>query len=157
MYIMITDGTDLTRVGRDEAKRVLELLAAAIAESRRSRRDIERKLGWSRGYLGSVMRGRISLKVWHVFALSRELGIDPLSLFLTVSGPREPGWILQQLGVEPPPPTPEPKSSKADVVRFDREEIEEMMQKLLYGELERFGLLDELGEYVDSIDFVEPS
>jgi len=154
MCIMIIDRTEssnamdtLNRVGQDEAQRVLKLLEAAILKSRRSRREIERDLGWSQGYLGSILRGRIALKVWHVFALSRELEIEPLSLFLTAAPPRDPGWILQQLGVDPPPPKPlEPPAPKAETVPFDREELEEMMRKLLYDELERLGLLDELLE-----------
>lgn len=148
---MIIDRTDstkamdsLTRVGMDEAQRVLKLLDAAILKSRRSRREIERKLGWSQGYLGSLLRGRIGLKVWHVFALSRELGIEPLSLFLTAAPPRDPGWILQQLGIDPlPPAPPEPAPPKVETVPVDREELEEMMRKLLYDELSRLGLLDD--------------
>ena len=149
MYIMIIDRTDstdglesLTRVGQDEAQRVLGLLEDAIVESRRSRRDIERELGWSQGYLGSILRGRISLKVWHVFALSRELRIEPLSLFLTAAPPRDPGWILEQLGIEPPPPPPEPAPPKVEAPPIDMEELEEMMRKLLYDELSRLGLLE---------------
>lgn len=148
MIIDRTDSTEgvksLTHVGQDEAERVLRLLEAAIHKSRRSRRSIERKLGWSQGYLGSLLRGRIALKVWHVFALSRELGLEPLSLFLTVAPPRDPSWILQQLGIEPLPPTPPaPAPPKTETVPFDREVLEEMMRKLLYDELSRLGLLDE--------------
>lgn len=146
MIIDRTDSNDaletLTRVGKDEAERVLGLLEVAIVESRRSRRDIERKLGWSQGYLGSILRGRIGLKVWHVFALARELRIEPLSLFLTAAPPRDPGWILQQLGVEPPPAPPEPAPPKVEAPPIDREELEEMMRTLLYDELSRLGLLD---------------
>ena len=137
-----TKGVDtLNQVGMEEAKRILELLEAAILKSRRSRRDIERKLGWSQGYLSSLLRGRIALKVWHVFALSRELGLEPLSFFLTAAPPRDPGWILQQLGIDPPPKPAEP-APKKETVPFDREVLEEMMQKLLYDELSRLGLLD---------------
>jgi hypothetical protein len=145
MIIDRTDSTNagvtLNQVGMDEAQRILKLLDAAIVKSRRSRRDIERKLGWSQGYLGSLLRGRIGLKVWHVFALSRELGLEPMSFFLTVAPPRDPGWILQQLGIEPPP-KPEKPAPKKETVPFDREELEEMMRKLLYDELSRLGLLD---------------
>jgi hypothetical protein len=150
MYTMITDRMDstdametLNQVGHDEAQRILRLFDAAILKSRRSRREIERKLGWSQGYLGSLLRGRIGLKVWHVFALSRELGIEPLSLFLTVAPPRDPSWILKQLGIEPVPPAPpEEAAPKVAAPPIDREELEEMMRKLLYEELGRLGLLD---------------
>jgi hypothetical protein len=147
MIIDRTDSNDametLTQVGKEEARRILKLLDAAIVKSRRSRRQIERKLGWSQGYLGSLLRGRIALKVWHVFALSRELELEPLSLFLTAAPPRDPSWILKHLGIEPPPPAPpEPAAPKPEVVPIDREELEEMMRNLLYQELSRLGLLE---------------
>ena len=147
MCIMSTDDpTDaletLRQVGRDEAERILKLLEAAIAKSQRSRRRIERDLGWSQGYLGSILRRRISLKVWHVFALSRELGIEPMTFFLTAAPPRDPGWILQQLGVEPPPKPPEPAAPKPEPPPIDWDALEELMRKLLIEELKRFGLVE---------------
>jgi len=152
MFVMITDTTDTSKppkpkvsrgnVGKEEAERILRLLEAEIVRSRRSRRQIERELGWSQGYLGSVLRRRIGLKVWHVFALSRELGIEPLSLFLTVSPPQDPTWILEQLGIAPPPPTPEPAPPAEEKPPVDWDLIEEMVRKLLREELAKFGLLE---------------
>src|SRR5262245_38084168 len=152
MFIMTTDTTDTSeppkpkiprgQVGKEEAERILGLLEAEIIRSRRSRRKIERNLGWSQGYLGSVLRRRIALKVWHVFALARELGIEPLSLFLTVSPPKDPQWILDQLGIAPPPPTPEPAPAKEEKPPIDWDALEEIVQKLLREELAKFGLLE---------------
>lgn len=150
MYTMIIDVIDptdaletLRQVGQDEAQRILKLLEAAVVKSRRSRRQIERKLGWSQGYLGSLLRGRIGLKVWHVFALSRELGIEPLSFFLIAAPPRDPSWILKQLGIEPPPPKPpEPAAPKPEPPPVNWEELEDMMRKLLLEELTRLGLVE---------------
>ena len=136
---MITDKAESTG---SETERLLRLLDAAILMSRRSRREIERKLGWSQGYLGSLLRGRIGLKVWHVFALSRELGIEPLSLFLTVAPPRDPSWILQQLGLNPAVPEAAPAVEDKGRTDLNRDELEEMMRLLLRQELERFGLLE---------------
>jgi len=145
---MITDRTESTdsldalpRVEPTESERLLRLLDSAILKTRRSRREIERKLGWSQGYLGSLLRGRIGLKVWHVFALSRELGIEPLSLFLSVAPPRDPSWILKQLGITPEQAAP-PPVDEVGRKDLDRDELEEMMRKLLRQELERFGLLE---------------
>lgn len=150
MYTMIIDVIDptdaletLRQVGQDEAQRILKLLEAAVVKSRRSRRQIERKLGWSQGYLGSILRGRIGLKVWHVFALSRELGIEPLSFFLTAAPPRDPSWILKQLGIElPPPKPPEPAVPKPEPPPVDWDELEDMMRRLLLEELTRLGLVE---------------
>ena len=138
-----TDSTDqLGRVGKEEAERLLKLIDEAIVETRRSRREIERKLGWSQGYLGSLLRGRISLKVWHVFALARELGKEPLGFFLTVAPPRDPNWILEQLGVPLPPEPKEPEPPKEKLPPMDRDELEAMVKNLLHYELEKAGLLD---------------
>jgi len=149
MFIMVTDRikptkskTSIGQVGKEEAERILRLLEAEIIQSRRSRRQIERKLGWSQGYLGSLLRGRIGLKVWHVFVLARELGIEPLSLFLTVSPPQDPTWILEQLGITPAPPPPEPAPPVEAKPPVDWEAIEDMVRKLLREELEKFGLLE---------------
>lgn len=124
---------------QDEAQRLLKLLEEAIVQSGRSRRNIERSLGWSQGYLGSLLRGRIALKVWHVFALARELEIEPLSFFLTVAPPRDPNWVLEQLGIPPPgsdKPGPEPIPPGP---LLSREEIEDLVRETLKVELERIG------------------
>lgn len=142
---MNTDSTEpseplhsLHPAGKEEAEGVLRLLDDAIVKSRHSRRHIERNLGWSQGYLGSLLRGRIGLKVWHVFALSRELGIEPLSLFLTVAPPSDPSWVLQQLGI-----TVEPKAEEHEEPGespLTRQDVEVLARRLLYEELARFGL-----------------
>lgn len=54
-------------MNQGEVERLLVLLEDAVRRSRRSRREIERKLGLGQGYLGSLFRGRIELKVWHVY------------------------------------------------------------------------------------------
>lgn len=84
-----------------EVQQLLKLLDQAIHESRRSRREIERSLGLGQGYLSSLFRGRIELKVWHVYRLARELGHDPLKFFFKVSPPVDPRWVHEQLGLSP--------------------------------------------------------
>lgn len=126
-------------VDEDEAQRLLQLLKEAIAKSGRSMREIERALGWSRASLGSILRGRIALKVWHVFALARELGLEPLSFFLTVAPPRDPDWVLEQLGI-PPPGSEEPGPEPIDPgPPLSREELEDLVRETLREELEKIG------------------
>jgi len=122
---------------REESKRLLELLDDAIRNTQphRSRREIERCMGLSQGYLASLFKGRIELKVRHVYEIARELNLEPLSLFLQVSPPKDRGLLLRQLGVEeagpePPQRGPEPPS-------MTREEIQSLVQETLRSELAR--------------------
>lgn len=122
-------------MSQEEVKRLLELLDEAIRRSGRSRREIERTLGLGQGYLGSLFSGRIALKVWHVFVLGRELGLEPLTLFYDAAPPKDPASLLERLeagyrraGSPPIPPAPPSMS---------REEIEELIKKTLREELAR--------------------
>jgi hypothetical protein len=121
-------------MNQDEVQHLLLLLEEAIHSSRRSRREIERKLGLGQGYLGSLFRGRIELKVWHVYTLARELGLEPLALFLQASPPRDPGWVMQQLGVASTdkPPLPDPGETP-----LSRDEVEDLVRRTLRQELDR--------------------
>ena len=121
---------------RDEVQRILELLDEAIHRSRRSRREIERKLGFGQGYLGSLLKGRIELKVRHVYVLARELGLEPLSFFFQASPPEDPGQMLRQLGATPgelPPRAAEPAAEQP----FTRAELQELVRRTVREELAR--------------------
>jgi hypothetical protein len=139
---------------QNEARRLLKLLDEAIVKSGRSRREIERALGWSRGTLGSILDGRNALEAWHVFALARELDLEPLSFFLTVGPPRDPNWVLEQLGIPPPggeEPGPEPIPPGPPL---SREEIEDLVRETLRVELERIGA--DVPAYFYSTDLEPP-
>jgi transcriptional regulator with XRE-family HTH domain len=122
---------------QDEVPRILDLLDRAIHLSRRSRREIERTLGLGQGYLGSLLKGRIELKVRHVYVLARELGLDPLSFFTQASSPKESAW-LQQLGAPAAAPAaappPQPPAEEAPLTRG---EVEDLVRKTLREELAR--------------------
>jgi len=124
----------------EESKRLRALLDDAIHRSRRSRRGIERKLGWSQGYLGSLLKGRIALKVSHVFVLARELGLEPLLLFLQVSPPRDPQWFLNQLGAGVPQQLEPEPALAGPAAALTREDVEEIVRTTLLEELSRLGL-----------------
>lgn len=133
----------------EEVQRLLQLLDQAIRDARRSRRDIERSLGLGQGYLGSLFRGRIELKVWHVYRLARELKLDPLSFFFEVSPPLDSRWVLKALGLDPDKvlekkapeePRPEKTGDKSSLVTS--ENVEEIVKKVIREELERRGLGD---------------
>lgn len=115
----------------DESARLLSLMDDAIHQSHRSRREIERSLGVSQGYLGSLFKGRIQLRVSHVYSIARELGLEPLSFFAKASPPKETEALLNELGkglkVAPLPNDPPPS----------RSEIEAMIRETVRTELER--------------------
>lgn len=127
-----------------ESERLLELLDQAIRDSRRSRRDIERSLGLGQGYLGSLFRGRIELKVWHVYRLARELKLDPLSFFFEVSPPQEARWVLKALGLDPDKalekPAPQKEETKEKPSSITSEEVEAIVMRAIRVELKRRGL-----------------
>ena len=127
-----------------ESQRLLQLLDQAIRDSRRSRRDIERSLGLGQGYLGSLFRGRIELKVWHVYRLARELKLDPLRFFFEVSPPQEARWVLKALGLDPDKvlekPAPEKEEKKESSSSITNEEVEAIVQRVIREELKRRGL-----------------
>ena len=116
----------------DEVRQILVLLDESIRDSHRSRREVERALGLGQGYLGSLFRGRIQLKVGHVYMLARELGLDPLTFFLKASPP----------GNRPPPIAPiESPLPLPEAAAMNREEIEELVVRTLHDELARLATL----------------
>ena len=134
-------------VDDEEVERLLQLLDQAIRDARRSRRDIERSLGLGQGYLGSLFRGRIELKVWHVYRLARELNLDPLSFFFDVSPPQESRWVLKALGLDPEKvlkaeerPAEPAKEEKKKPPVITPEDVEGIVKKVIREELERRGL-----------------
>lgn len=62
---------------RPEVEHVLASLKAAIRVLGYSIRDIEKKLGYSFGYLSRVFGGTIELKVEHVMDIARALEMPP--------------------------------------------------------------------------------
>ncbi|HYU35228.1 MAG TPA: hypothetical protein VEW48_24005 [Thermoanaerobaculia bacterium] len=127
---------------------MLDLLDLAIHDARRSRRDIERSLGLGQGYLGSLFRGRIELKVWHVYRLARELNRDPLSFFFEVSPPQDSRWVLKALGLDPDKvlkeaaEAPKAEDEKKEPVSLTAEQVEEIVLRAVRQELKRRGLSD---------------
>jgi len=104
-----------------EIKKLVDLIEGEVHRSRRSRRDLERALGLSHGYLGHLFSGRTELKVRHILMLAQEVGFDPTALF------------NQALGRDPnAPAVPLPPPISEDRVReIARETIHEELRKLV--------------------------
>lgn len=64
-----------------ETRRLLERLRFLIQLSRHTQRDIERKAGFSRGYLSQLLNGHVGIKLRHLLLVLEALEIDPPDLF----------------------------------------------------------------------------
>ena len=118
---------------RDEVETLLRLIDDEIVKARISKRKLERILGQGQGYMGSLIKGRITLKVGHVYDIGEALGLEPLLLFFRSAPKENQERLLKALGAQsadgdgsgdpPGPMTPK--------------EIEELVRKVVRQELAR--------------------
>ncbi len=54
---------------RDEEQRIIELLEIALRTSGKSKKQVDESRGWCRGTTSQLLKGRIDLKVRHVFEI----------------------------------------------------------------------------------------
>lgn len=118
---------------RDEVETLLRLIDDEIVKARISKRKLERILGQGQGYMGSLIKGRITLKVGHVYDIGEALGLEPLLLFFRAAPKENQERLLKALGEQsadgdgsgdpPGPMTPK--------------EIEELVRKVVRQELAR--------------------
>ena len=64
-----------------EVRRLRTMLKTAMKVLGFTNRDVERKLGLSGSYLSRLFSGMIDLKVDHVVAISRVIGVEPEEIF----------------------------------------------------------------------------
>jgi transcriptional regulator with XRE-family HTH domain len=115
------------------AENLLSVLNRSIRSSGLSRREIERRLGVGQGYLNSIFKGRIQLRVSHVEEIARVLNVEPLSLFLQAFPPKDPDWLLEQLGIVPggkPPAGLALVPDLGEINRFVREVVRDEMTRI---------------------------
>jgi transcriptional regulator with XRE-family HTH domain len=74
---------------QEEVDRLLTVLRTAIRLLGLTNREIERRLGMTPSYLGRLFGGSIELKVEHVLAISRAIGLKPAEFF-ELAYPRRP-------------------------------------------------------------------
>ena len=77
---------------------VLEKLRWRIQCSALTQRTLERRLGFSKGYLSQVLRGHVDLKINHLLALLEALAVDPGEFFSEVS--EDPVYPLRSAEVK---------------------------------------------------------
>lgn len=111
----------------EQVDHLLQLLRILLRLSKVLNRDIEKKLGFSQGYLSRLLSGKIDVKISHILDLSAILGIYPHELFAIALAPRRPGLSqglsqLQKLmphlvppSLASPPPAAGPAQSLEEV------------------------------------------
>jgi hypothetical protein len=92
---------NLLMLRKEETDRLLTLLDESIRQSHCSHRELERRMGLGEGYLRGLFKQRTQLRLEHVYAIAHALGVEPMSFFLRASPPRDPDWLLKQLGIRP--------------------------------------------------------
>jgi transcriptional regulator with XRE-family HTH domain len=98
---------------KTQTTRLNQVLKTSIRALGLTLREVERRLGMSRGYLSRLFAGEMDLKVDHVVEIAEILGIEPEEIFRLAfpSSPAEPGHVTVRLreafGVESEPAPPE--------------------------------------------------
>lgn len=118
---------------RDEVLALLELIHQEILNGGSSKRKLERELGLGQGYIGSLIRGRIMLKVEHLWVLGEALGFEPLVLLFRAAPQEHQERFLKELGLR----SELDDEPTAPVEPMTREEIEELVRKIVRQELAR--------------------
>jgi hypothetical protein len=116
---------------RDEVETLLKMLDDEIVKSRISKRKLEQMLGQGQGYIGSLIKGRITLKVGHVYDIGEALGLEPLLLFFRSAPKENQERLLQALGSTNGDGSGDPSGP------MTREEIEELVRRVVRQELAR--------------------
>jgi hypothetical protein len=121
---------DRTEPQRDEVLVLLELLDQEILKGSRSKRKLEREMGVGQGYLGSILKGRITLKVEHLWELGEVIGFEPLVLLYQAAPKEHRERFLNELELKP-------AAEAGSAAPITREEIEELVTKTVRRELAR--------------------
>jgi len=65
---------------RDSAQ-LIEGLTATLRAAKIRRAEIERRLGWSAGYVSRLLKGTIEMRLSHLFAILRAIEVPPSEFF----------------------------------------------------------------------------
>ena len=116
---------------QEEVERLLTVLRTAIRLLGLTNREIERRLGMTPSYLGRIFGGSIELKVEHVLAIARAMGLEPAELF-ELAYPRRPdppteaAKTIRKLLRDMQPPEPEARPAS---VTITDEELQQKIQE----------------------------
>lgn len=131
--IVEKEAPEKTEPQRDEVRVLLELIDKEILNGDRSKRKLERDLGVSQGYLGSLLKGRITLKVEHLWDLGEVVGFEPLVLLFQSAPKEHQDRFLAELGLRYETVADVPSTIES----MSREEVEELVRKVVRQEMAR--------------------
>jgi len=80
--------------------RILECLRLEIYLSKITQREIERRVGFSGGYLSQLLGGTVELKLWQLLAILHAIGTDPASFFSEAFPRRRSEEVITRLQPE---------------------------------------------------------
>lgn len=66
---------------KDETQRLVQRVRLLVYLSKLTQREIERRIGFSRGYLSQLLGGTVEMKLWHLLAVLDTLDMDPGEFF----------------------------------------------------------------------------
>ena len=72
---------DLKGAARSDVKAILEAVRLMIRRSELSQRQVEERVGFSRGYLSQLLAQNLDLKVWHLLAILDLFDESPSTFF----------------------------------------------------------------------------
>lgn len=126
---------------KDEVERLIRVLTTAMRILDLSNREVERRLHLSPSYLSRLFNGLIELRVEHLLAISRAIGLKPAEFFYLAypkrpDPPSDASLQLRRVLQELQPPLPLPSSPAA---RGSDEEIEKKIQEAVHRLLGEIG------------------
>lgn len=122
---------------KEEVDRLLNVLRTSIRLLGLTNREIERRLGLTPSYISRIFSGTIELKMEHVLAIARAIGLEPWEFFELAyprrsDAPSESFRSIRTLlrDMQPPAEPPAPPAAGLTEEEIDRR-IEETVRRAL--------------------------
>jgi transcriptional regulator with XRE-family HTH domain len=120
---------------KEQTARLNQVLKTAIGALGFSLREVERRLGLSRGYLTRLFAGEMDLKIDHVVEIAGVLGVEPEEIFRLAfpASQNEPNFavvrVREACGV--PTPAAQPVAPPSEEMSDIEREIDRIVNRAL--------------------------